>query len=303
MRKMSYMRAIVRGTREAVDLESIVRSLMEGKDFPLKIINDDRVIEAMQVPDLGDFGGVALHLVTYQEDTHEILIDHDNDALETLPPPAGSDFVRARLFAIVTDCHVVALPVHPARNSLAIHFARGLDVGPLTQEQVNELKQVTLVKPPAEDMLEMIEDIGVKEIKLDWSIPASHLAEKLQAQAAKPLGIFKSFFLEADNDADAVHAEGELVFETRLRPKTRRGEVRQTELAQEKKMAEAIVKDEDGYGYVITLKNGTHLTPETMDVSKTQTFDEDQPGMISPEEAFAALLEYHQELKDNGAFD
>lgn len=303
MRKMSYMRAIARGTREAVDLESIIRALMHGKEMPLRILKDEKIIEAMQVPDLGDFGGVALHLISYQDGTHEILIDHEQDALKTLPPPESSDFVRARLFAIVTDCHVVALPLHPARSSLAIQFARSLELNPLTQEQTDELKVVTLVKPPSKDKLEMIEDIGVKEIKLDWSIPASHLADQLQAQAAKPLGIFKSFFHEADNDADAVHAEGELVFETRLRPKTRRGEVRQTELAQEKKLAEAIVKDEDGYGYVITLKNGTHLTPETMEVSKTQTFDENQPGMISPEEAFAALLEYHQELKDNGAFD
>lgn len=303
IRKMSYMRAIVRGSREPVDLEDIIRTQMSGRALPLKILSGDRVIEAIPLPDLDGFNGVALHLVAYQEDTHEILIDHGKDELETLPPPDESDFVRGRLFAIITDCHIVGLPIHPLRNSLAIHFSRGLEVQSLSQEQIDALNKVTFVKPPAKDKLEMIENIGVKEIKLDWSIPASHIAEQLNQQAATPLGVIRSFLAGDDDSADGPQAEGELVFKASLKPKTRHGELREIELYQEKNMAKAIVDDDDGYDYVITLKNGVPITPESMEVSRPQTFEEEQPGMILPEDAFSALLEYHRELRDNGAFD
>ena len=293
---------------EPINLQELMEPFLQRIHFPHEVDykGPDEMLKAMPIPAGFSFrGGIALLLVKYARDTHDVVINHEQASLETLPPREGEDFARGAVFALIREYHVVSLAVSPLRETACLHFARELagqfNNAGLSAEQRQDLKSVKLWKPAQRGVLQRITEQGVKELILRHQMPASFAAEQQREGLSMIQALAK--WLSWAPDQQARYAQDALLkVESSAKPAARRGEKREEAMESEAQMAERLLEGEDE-GFTIVLGDDTKITEHQMEYRKPVDLEEPHPGYINPLRAFQELQQYYEELRMEGAFD
>ncbi len=309
-RVLKYYRAILPlgDANQTVNLEQILQSLLGLVQLPCDIDDGDHCLKLTPAPQDLQFRGVSLDVEKYARNSHAIVIEHDNAHIDTQPPPDGKDFVRGRYFALIREHHVVVLHLDKLRHGTCKRVGQLLVAdhpgNPLTPDEKTKLKGLKLLPPMQRNALQQIRDEGVKEIRTTQLVPAGFVYEQRRRGTANSFQIVAAWL--GLNREDRLRflddPNGRLRFLNSTKPATRRGDIREHELAEETALAERAYEEGDD-DLTIILKNGTKLTREQMEYRKAVQFEEPHPGHISAQDAFNALLTYYNELRNGGAFD